>query len=338
MVIFMESFIIPNRTAYNALSSKEKQELTQKIALCTGAAWKKMQTFSLWGQSLETAIYTLKDRNFVFIPGDTVTLGWNGFSDTTHPDFPKFKAALDEDILQYWGGQFQTEEILKHLTTPLRQAVIPPMLVEQEPINFTCSQPVNFEELTLSEQYQQSIEDWKANPRSHQITFDTFQLGNPKLRLTKKKEGSIFAEILIPATVDDLQKHLETQGFTMPNGDQWEYLCGGGCQTLFVWGDNLEFCDEEWEQPNFFGLTIAFDPYAQEIVKDSIWPYRGGDGGVLECYGDLNVLNDLICSPHYIEWDISDETQRMQIQECLEDGLSEDYDCYRRILVLDTQY
>lgn len=206
MVIFMESFIIPNRTAYNALSSKEKQELTQKIALCTGAAWKKMQTFSLWGQSLETAIYTLKDRNFVFIPGDTVTLGWNGFSDTTHPDFPKFKAALDEDILQYWGGQFQTEEILKHLTTPLRQAVIPPMLVEQEPINFTCSQPVNFEELTLSEQYQQSIEDWKANPRSHQITFDTFQLGNPKLRLTKKKEGSIFAEILIPATVDDLQK------------------------------------------------------------------------------------------------------------------------------------
>lgn len=189
----MESFIIPNRTAYKVLSSKEKQALTQKIALYTGAKWKKMQTFSLWGQSLETAIYTLKGSNFVFIPDDIVTLGWDGFSDTTHPDFSKFKAALDEDVLEYWGGQFQTEEILKHLTTPLRQAVIPPMLVEQEPVDFTCSQPVNLEELALSEQHQQSIESWKANARSQQITFDTFQPGNPKLRLTKKKEGSILA-------------------------------------------------------------------------------------------------------------------------------------------------
>ncbi len=43
-------------------------------------------------------LYPKKVAIFVFIPGDTVTLGWNGFSDTTHPDFPKFKAALDEDI------------------------------------------------------------------------------------------------------------------------------------------------------------------------------------------------------------------------------------------------
>ncbi len=27
----------------------------------------------------------------------------------------------------------------------------------------------------------------------------------------------------------------------MPIVDEWAYLCGGGCRTLFPWGDGLDY-------------------------------------------------------------------------------------------------
>ena len=67
---------------------------------------------------------------------------------------------------------------------------------------------------------------------------------------------------------------------TLPTPDEWAYLCGGGCRTLFPWGDGLDrkmklhhFESGEdqgkpydMEQPNFFGLSIAYDPYKRELV------------------------------------------------------------------------
>ena len=63
---------------------------------------------------------------------------------------------------------------------------------------------------------------------------------------------------------------------------EWAYLCGGGCRTLFPWGDGLDYSmrlrwfedmDEDenrpydMEEPNFFGLSIAYDPYMREVVQ-----------------------------------------------------------------------
>lgn len=327
----MEPHILPDRAAYNALSPEEKKILTRQIALQTGADWKGMAAFSLWDQKLDTALYELQGRQFVFIPGGCVTLGWNGFSCPETADSLAFREAMDQDVQEIWGGSSQTEEILNQLTSPLRQAVIPPMLVERKPQPFDDGQPVNLKDLELSESWQKSITDFQTNPRSRQLILDSFQPGNPKLRLTRSKDNSLLAEVIIPSTADELQRRLETEGFTLPGADQWEYLCGGGCRTLFPWGDNLAFCGNRAnrEQTNFFGLT--FDSL-QEIIKDSPWPFRGGDGGVIDCYGSLRVLNDFVHSPYFVGWYGQERNEEMD--EMLADGLSRDYDCYRRILVL----
>lgn len=325
---------IPDRTTYNGLPQEEKRDLAQKIALQTGADWKGMATFSCWDQMLRTALFDLDGGRFLFVPGGPVTLGWDGFPPTQSPDFHSFKAALDEDVQEYWGGQFQTEEILKSLTSPLRKAVIPPMLVEQKPRPFEDGQPVDLNDLELSEGWQKAVDDFRTNTRSRQLFLDTFTPGKPKLRITKTSSNALSAEVIVPTGVQDLQKRLEQKGFSLPSANQWEYLCGGGCRTLFPWGDTLEYLDGKKRQPklNFFGLTIAFDPYRRETVKDSPWPFRGGDGGEIACYGRLNVLNDFVCSPYFAGWYGQEWNDDMAM--LLENGLSADYDCYRRILPL----
>ena len=81
---------------------------------------------------------------------------------------------------------------------------------------------------------------------------------------------------------DALLAGLEKQGLSLPTADEWSYLCGGGCRTLFPWGDGLDYSmrlrwfedmDEDenrpydMEEPNFFGLSIAYDPYMREVVQ-----------------------------------------------------------------------
>lgn len=39
------------------------------------------------------------------------------------------------------------------------------------------------------------------------------------------------------------------------------------------------------KMPNQFGLEIAYDPYKQEVIMDSQYFVKGGDGGCLICGG-----------------------------------------------------
>ena len=93
---------------------------------------------------------------------------------------------------------------------------------------------------------------------------------------------------------------LENRGFSLPTADEWAYLCGGGCRTLFPWGDGLDYSmrlhwfediDEDenrpydMEEPNFFGLSIAYDPYMREVVQADRLTTCGGDGGAISVVG-----------------------------------------------------
>ena len=100
--------------------------------------------------------------------------------------------------------------------------------------------------------------------------------------------------------------------FSLPTSDEWEYLCGGGANTLFQWGDRFDFRmgsdhyegmsagPRPLEEPNFFGITIAEDPFRVEAVSADSPTFRGGDlgGSVLAGYGP--VIGYLPCSPHFI--------------------------------------
>ena len=111
----------------------------------------------------------------------------------------------------------------------------------------------------------------------------------------------------------DFQNRLQKQGFSLPTADEWAYLCGGGCRTLFPWGDGLDYSmrlhwfedmDEDenrpydMEEPNFFGLSIAYDPNMREVVQTDRLTTCGGDGGCNICGRLGPFLGFLPCSPH----------------------------------------
>ena len=128
-----------------------------------------------------------------------------------------------------------------------------------------------------------------------------------------------------PTDYETLLASLEKQGFSLPTADEWAYLCGGGCRTLFPWGDGIDYSMhlhwfEDMEEPNFFGLSIAYDPYMREVVKAEQFTTCGGDGGRSICGGLGIFLGFLPCSPHC----------KPEVQEDKE--LNGDYDFYRPII------
>lgn len=138
---------------------------------------------------------------------------------------------------------------------------------------------------------------------------------------------------------DSLLEQMEKQGLSLPTADEWAYLCGGGCRTLFPWGDELDYSmhlhhfespeDEDkpfdMEEPNFFGLSIAYDPYMREVVKADAFTTCGGDGGHNICGGLGMFLGFLPCSPHC----------KPEVHE--EHRLNGDYDFYRPIVHIEME-
>lgn len=56
-----------------------------------------------------------------------------------------------------------------------------------------------------------------------------------------KIENKIEIELYDYITYDELCENIKHDGFSLPNLDEWEYLCGGGCRTLFPWGDDIDY-------------------------------------------------------------------------------------------------
>ena len=80
----------------------------------------------------------------------------------------------------------------------------------------------------------------------------------------------------------------------------------------------------DMEEPNFFGLSIAYDPYMREVVKAGQFTTCGGDGGRSICGGLGIFLGFLPCSPHC----------KPEVQE--EKELNGNYDFYRPIIRIES--
>jgi len=81
----------------------------------------------------------------------------------------------------------------------------------------------------------------------------------------------------------------------------------------------------DMEEPNFFGLSIAFDPYMREVVQADRFTTCGGDGGCNICGGLGPFLGYLPCSPHY----------KPAAQEDSE--INGDYDFYRPVIRVEME-
>lgn len=80
----------------------------------------------------------------------------------------------------------------------------------------------------------------------------------------------------------------------------------------------------DMEQPNFFGLSIAYDPYKRELVDGKTLTTCGGDGGCNVCGGMGPLLGYLPCSPHC----------KQEVRE--DNEIHNDYDFFRPVIRVQT--
>ncbi|MFR9191980.1 MAG: hypothetical protein ACLVLG_02580 [Anaerovoracaceae bacterium] len=255
------------RPQFDTLKLSDKLRLMQTLATRYNLTFKELYAFSRWGQSCTTGVFEKSGREFVFVPGDTVILGWesvpmNDPRITAHPDW------LED--LQKLAGQ-----------------------------SLEINQTVRFE---------RNGDSWRAW-LCHPMTYPEFQ-----------------------------RSLLWEMAASLPTPDEWAYLCGGGCRTLFPWGDGLDYSmhlhhfeNEEdqgkpydMEQANFFGLSIAYDPYKRELVDGKTLTTCGGDGGCNICGGMGPLLGYLPCSPHC----------KPEVRE--DNEIHNDYDFFRPVIRVQT--
>ena len=314
-----------SRPQFNQMDTTEKQTLMESLAARYDMTFLGLHTFDRWGQSCTTGIFKKDGREFVFVPGDTVTLGWEQFAVGLNQES---REEL-EYLFREWEMERDPEEMIRESMAPARQVAIGPMLVgrELEEINW---EPVKLEDPRLRSEWLEDFRQFALTDR------DSLTLAG-RARFERDSDSwqvSLYHEV----DYLDFQNRLQKQGFSLLTADEWAYLCGGGCRTLFPWGDGLDYSmrlrwfedmDEDenrpydMEEPNFFGLSIAYDPYMREVVQADRLTTCGGDGGCNICGGLGPFLGFLPCSPHC----------KPEVQE--DNELNGDYDFYRPIIRLE---
>ena len=263
-------------------------------------------------------------REFVFVPGDTVTLGWEQFAVGLNQES---REEL-EYLFREWEMERDPEELIQENMAPVRQAAIGPMLVGRE------LEEINWEPVKMDDPRLTAHPDWLKEFRDFAWSDSSSLTLHQSARIERTEKGFQIC-IYNRTDYDALLAMLENRGFSLPTADEWAYLCGGGCRTLFPWGDGLDYSmrlrwfedmDEDenrpydMEEPNFFGLSIAYDPYMREVVQADRLTTCGGDGGCNICGGLGPFLGFLPCSPHC----------KPEVQE--DNELNGDYDFYRPII------
>ena len=297
------------RPQFNQLKISEKLPLMAELSAQYGMNFKTLYAFSRWGQSLTTGVFEKDGREFVFVPGDTVTLGWNEFAVGMDR---QTQAELKETFAE-WGYTGAIEDFLRLSLTPVRQATIGPMLVSRK-LEEIGWEPIAMDDARLAV-HPDWLEEWKAfMARGSQrlVIYNEIRF--------ERAESGCQAALYHEVTYARLLELLERQGLFLPTVDEWEYLCGGGCRTLFPWGDSFDYAMHlhhyeeqgdhrpyDMEEPNGFGLSIAYDPYKREVLEADAPAFKGGDGGCNICGGLGPVLGFLPCSPYYKPEENSDE-------------------------------
>ena len=303
--------------AYSLLPMEEKKEILENLAKKYNMELLRFETFSKYSKSTFTAIFKYKESEFVFVPGDTVTLGYEGL--------PKNLSDESLDQLKYFSknpNEF-LEEYIRDNFSKLRKATIKPMLVERD-LQTVAWRKSNLEELKdFDSDLLKDYNEFKSS-NYNRLTLDE------TARFTKVG-NDIEIELYDDISYEELCENLKDEGFSLANLDEWEYLCGGGCRTLFPWGDDIDYNMNlfyytkkgnkyDLEEPNFFGLSIAYDPYKMEIIDNKSFS-KGGDGGCNVCGGFGEFLGYLSCSPYF-----------NQVIDYEEEYLNGDFNFYRRII------
>ena len=335
---------------YDLLSVSDKKALLNTLAVIYNLKLLYFKEFNAFEKSTYTAVYRSNDGiEFVFVPGDIVTLGLNfknkllqdifndeNLAEIVYPFVEGYEEEIfsEEDIQRKISETLEDEEVLSNIETYFThnftqegEFVIHPLLVQKE-YSETCWTPILDEELRQNKEWQQMIENAEKAGLSETMVHNT-------ICLYKIDDSNWCSKLYEETTFKKLLQDIKTHGYSLPTRRDWEYLAGKGCRTIFPWGNNIDFSMNlkhmEWmdndgaytlEKENFFGLIIGDDPYCREIVyDDGEFSYKGGDGGRNIC-GGLGILwGYLPVSPYF-------QDSEMVIGDNINGG----YDFFRRVI------
>ncbi len=116
------------RPQFNQMDATKKQTLMEHLAAHYDMTFLGLHTFDRWGQSCTTGVFEKDGREFVFVPGDTVTLGWEQFAVGLNQES---REEL-EYLFREWEMERDPAELIGENMAPVRQAAIGPMLVSRE--------------------------------------------------------------------------------------------------------------------------------------------------------------------------------------------------------------
>ena len=114
---------------YSKLPEEKKKEILKNLAKKYNMEILRFETFSKYSKSTFTAVFKYKESEFVFVPGDTVTLGYEGIpKNLSDETLEGLKYCLDE------SEDLDTvlEEYIRDNFSKFRKATIKPMLVERD--------------------------------------------------------------------------------------------------------------------------------------------------------------------------------------------------------------
>ena len=316
------------RPQFDTLKLSDKLWLMQTLATRYHLTFKELYAFSRWGQSCTTGLFEKGGREFVFVPGDTVILGWESFVQ----GMDKANQEELEDIFTEIEYEGTAEEFLRQGMAPVRQATIGPMFVGRK------LEEIGWESVPMNDPRIIAHPDWLENLQK--LAGRNSQSLEIHQTVRFERNGDSWrAWLCHPMTYPEFQRSLLWElAATLPTADEWAYLCGGGCRTLFPWGDGLDYAmhlhhfeSEEdrgkpydMEQPNFFGLSIAYAPYKRELIDGKTLTTCGGDGGCNICGGMGPLLGYLPCSPHC----------KPEVRE--DNEIHNDYDFFRPVIRVQT--
>lgn len=216
------------RPQFDQMKRTERLALMQALAARYKMKFKGLCAFSRWGQSCTTGVFEKDGREFVFVPGDTVTLGWEQFAVGLNQES---REEL-EYLFREWEMERDPEEMIRESMAPVRQATIPPMLVGRE-LEEIGWEPVQLDDPRLRPDWLEDFRKFAATDR------DSLTLAG---RARFEREGDGW-QVCLYHEVDymDFQKLLQRQGLSLPTADEWAYLCGGGCNICGGMGPFLGF-------------------------------------------------------------------------------------------------
>ena len=198
------------RPQFNQMNTTEKQELMEKLAALYNMTFLGLQAFDRWGQSCTTGVFEKNGREFVFIPGDTVTLGWEQFAVGLNQES---QDELDY-LFQEWEIDCIPEEFIAENMAPVRQITVGPMLAGRK-LEEICWEPVKQTDPRLT-----AHPDWLKQFRDFAWSDKSSLTLVGKARIERNKNG-FQIWIYNQTDYDTLLDQLDKQGLSLPTADEW---------------------------------------------------------------------------------------------------------------------